>query len=88
MPPLSTDTLAYYLAFAYVVRFWGWDENEREQRKDHDELSARARAGIPLYGQSEQPEWVQAAAYRNSAFSQLKFGVFSFFLSRMSQADI
>jgi hypothetical protein len=56
------------------ARFWGWAENEREEKKDLAELSARAAQGLPLYGSSDQPAWVQHAAYRNSAFSQLKFG--------------
>ncbi|TDL24032.1 hypothetical protein BD410DRAFT_786750 [Rickenella mellea] len=60
-------------------RFWGWRENKREQEKDLAELSQRAREGKPLYGESDQPMWVQAAAYRNSAFSQLKFSAFPFF---------
>lgn len=55
------------------MRFWGWTENKREEEKDFAELSARAKAGLPLYGSSDQPGWVQTAAYRNSAFSQLKF---------------
>lgn len=54
------------------VRFWGWTENKREEQKDFAELSDRARRGLPLYGESDQPEWIQGAAYRNSAFSQLK----------------
>lgn len=60
----------------FQVRFWGWAENKREEERDFKELSARAQQGLPLYGESHQPEWVQAAAYRNSAFSQLKFGAF------------
>jgi hypothetical protein len=40
---------------------------------DLEELSQRAREGLPLYGESHQPTWVQASAYRNSVFSQLKF---------------
>jgi hypothetical protein len=40
---------------------------------DLAELSQRAREGKPLYGESPQPEWIQGVAYRNSAFSQLKF---------------
>lgn len=44
------------------------------------ELSARAAQGLPLYGSSDQPAWVQHAAYRNSAFSQLKFGELLFFV--------
>ena len=37
------------------------------------ELSERARKGLPIYGESSEPEWVQGAAHRNSAYSQLKF---------------
>jgi hypothetical protein len=58
---------------SYLVRFWGWTENEREAAMDLTELRARAQQGLPLYGQSDQPEWVQQAAHSNSAFSQLKF---------------
>lgn len=56
------------------VRFWGWTENKREEAMDREELTQRAQQGLPLYGESFQPEWVQGAAHRNSAFSQLKFG--------------
>lgn len=59
--------------FRFIVRFWGWSENKREEELDRVELTERARKGLPLYGESHQPEWVQGAAYRNSAFSQLKF---------------
>ena len=41
---------------------------------DKEEMTERARLGLPIYGHSNEPEWVQGAAYRNSAFSQLKFG--------------
>ncbi|KZT65744.1 hypothetical protein DAEQUDRAFT_731038 [Daedalea quercina L-15889] len=57
-------------------RFWGWTENKREEEMDFKELSARARQGLPLYGESSQPEWIQASAHRNSVFSQLKFALF------------
>ncbi|TFY82051.1 hypothetical protein EWM64_g1960 [Hericium alpestre] len=60
-------------------RFWGWTENKAEEEKDFKELSERARQGLPLYGESDQPLWVQGAAYRNSAFSQLKFQTFPMF---------
>lgn len=55
------------------VRFWGWSENKREEEMDLAELSQRVKEGKSLYGESDQPEHVQASAYRNSAFSQLKF---------------
>lgn len=57
-----------------LVRFWGWSENAREEAKDLAELSERARQGKPLYGESDQPEWVQTMAAGNSTFSALKFG--------------
>ncbi|EIW79228.1 hypothetical protein CONPUDRAFT_127152 [Coniophora puteana RWD-64-598 SS2] len=60
-------------------RFWGFTENRREQEKDFAELSQRAQAGKPLYGESTQPGWVQDIAYRNSAWSQLKFNMFPMF---------
>lgn len=41
------------------------------------ELSQRVKDGKSLYGESDQPEHVQASAYRNSAFSQLKFREYS-----------
>lgn len=44
---------------------------------DLAELRARAQKGLPLYGQSDQPEWIQQVAHSNSAFSQLKFCEFS-----------
>ncbi|KAF8159597.1 NADH-ubiquinone oxidoreductase complex I, 21 kDa subunit-domain-containing protein [Crassisporium funariophilum] len=68
--------------FAYQrssLRFWGWSENQREEAKDLEELSQRARERQPLYGESHQPVWVQAAAARNSQWSQLKFSIFPMF---------
>jgi hypothetical protein len=55
------------------VRFWGWSENKREELMDIEEMRDRAAQGLPLYGTSYQPEWVQQAASRNSQWSQLKF---------------
>ncbi|KAF7977104.1 hypothetical protein HWV62_4699 [Athelia sp. TMB] len=60
-------------------RFWGWSENAREEAMDLAELRQRVKEGKPLYGESDQPEHVQASAYRNSAFSQLKFQAFPMF---------
>lgn len=48
---------------------------------DLEELTQRAKEGKPLYGESSQPMWVQGAAHRNSAYSQLKFGAFLFISS-------
>ncbi|PFH51937.1 hypothetical protein AMATHDRAFT_141423 [Amanita thiersii Skay4041] len=68
--------LAYQRSSA---RFWGWSENKREERMDLEELSQRAKDSKPLYGESHQPQWVQGTAFRNSAYSQLKFSVFPMF---------
>lgn len=65
---------ATHLTFAHTARFWGWSENKREEELDRLEMQERARLGQPLYGRSDQPEWVQQAAHNNSVFSQLKFG--------------
>lgn len=54
---------------------WGWTENAAEQKRDLKELSALAKAGKPLYGTTDLPEYVQGVAHRNSLWSQLKFGV-------------
>ncbi|CAE6412999.1 unnamed protein product [Rhizoctonia solani] len=61
------------------LRFWGWSENAREEQLDYKELSARAAAGKPLYGESDMPPFIQGAAHRNSAFSQLKFAAIPWF---------
>ncbi|KZV99999.1 NUXm, NADH-ubiquinone oxidoreductase [Exidia glandulosa HHB12029] len=62
--------------FAYQrssMRFWGWDENKREQDLDMKELTELARKGKPLYGMSSESTWIQGVAYRNSQWSQLFF---------------
>lgn len=56
-----------------VERFWGWTENAREIKMDYAELSARAKAGKPIYGETELDEFTQGVAAGNSRFSQLKF---------------
>jgi hypothetical protein len=61
------------------LRFWGWSENKREEERDFEELSQRVREGKSLYGESHQPEWVQATAHRNSSWSALKFGILPMF---------
>lgn len=61
------------------LRLWGWKENEVEQARDLEELSALAKAGKPLYGETDLPPYVQGVAHRNSLWSQLKFGVLPWF---------
>ncbi|KAF8329490.1 NADH-ubiquinone oxidoreductase complex I, 21 kDa subunit-domain-containing protein [Cantharellus anzutake] len=68
--------------FAYqrsTLRFWGWTENKREQEMDFAELSKLAREGKPLYGETNETPFIQGVAYRNSVFSQLKFGAVPWF---------
>lgn len=55
------------------MRFWGWRENEREQKLDMAEMTERARKGLPLYGVSADTPYLQGVAMRNSQFSQLMF---------------
>jgi len=67
---------AFGFLFAYQrssARFWGWDENKREQELDMQEMTERAKRGLPLYGVSSQTPWVQNVAFRNSQYSQLFF---------------
>jgi hypothetical protein len=46
-------------------------QQETEQKKDMEELSALAAQGKPVYGPSDLPEHIQGVAHRNSVFSQL-----------------
>ncbi|GAA93540.1 uncharacterized protein L969DRAFT_95811 [Mixia osmundae IAM 14324] len=62
-----------------TFRFWGWTENAQEVDRDYKELSARAKAGLPLYGESSQPDYIQGVAFRNSQWSQLKFQAIPWF---------
>lgn len=54
------------------MRFWGWTENEREQKKDLVELSKRAQKGLPLYGESQLDPFYQQTAANNSRYAALK----------------
>ncbi|ORY70637.1 NADH-ubiquinone oxidoreductase complex I, 21 kDa subunit-domain-containing protein [Leucosporidium creatinivorum] len=83
-----TLRLATFLGFAggfllayqtSSLRFWGWKENAIEVERDQKELSALAKAGKPVYGESDLPEYVQGVAHRNSMWSQLKFGALPWF---------
>lgn len=70
---------------ARAVRLWGWTENAAEQKRDLKELSALAKAGKPLYGSTDLPEYVQGVAHRNSLWSQLKFGVLPWCVGRFAR---
>jgi len=62
--------------FAYqrsCRRFVGWSENRREYERDHRELSALAKEGKPLWGETSQPESTLRAAHYNSQWAFTKF---------------
>ncbi|KAG0285971.1 hypothetical protein BGZ96_009864 [Linnemannia gamsii] len=61
------------------LRFWGWEENTREQAMNVKEMDARAAAGLPAYGEPTMDETAQAAAARNSKFAALKFAAIPWF---------
>lgn len=63
-------------AILTAVRFMGLKENKREEEMDFQELSARAREGKPLYGETELSPYIQGMASRNSTFSQFKLQTF------------
>ncbi len=54
------------------VRFLGLTENKQEQERDFEELSALAKAGKPIYGESDLSPYLQGVAARNSTYSQFK----------------
>ncbi|ORY32113.1 NADH-ubiquinone oxidoreductase complex I, 21 kDa subunit-domain-containing protein [Naematelia encephala] len=60
-------------------RFWGWSENAAEVEKDFTELSALAKAGKPLYGESALDAYGQSVAAGNSQWSALKFQTLPWF---------
>lgn len=51
----------------------------REQKKDYEELSAIAKTGKPVYGETDLPEYIQDVAHRNSVWSQMKFAALPWF---------
>ncbi|KAF9189992.1 hypothetical protein BGZ51_009054 [Haplosporangium sp. Z 767] len=61
------------------LRFWGWEENAREQAMNRTEMDARAAAGLPPYGELTLDEASQATAARNSKYSALKFAALPWF---------
>ncbi|KAF9311849.1 hypothetical protein BG000_008213 [Podila horticola] len=61
------------------LRFWGWEENAREQAMNKVEMEQRAAAGLPAYGTPTMDEAAQAAAARNSKYAALKFSAIPWF---------
>lgn len=73
-PLLSSNIpLANFFCRLNIVRFWGWEENAREQAMNRKEMDARIAAGLPAYGEPSMDEAAQAAAARNSKYAALKF---------------
>ena len=74
MTPVGSKLIDLAFSFSYlIVRFWGWEENAREQAKNKIEMDARAAAGLPAYGEPTMDETAQAVAARNSKYAALKF---------------
>lgn len=71
----------------WTVRFMGLSENKAEQEKDMKELSARAAAGKPLYGESDLDDYLQGVAMRNSLWSQLKLSAMPWWVSSASVVE-
>lgn len=69
-PSSVLDTDLILACRACAVRLWGWKENGIEVARDEGELGALAKAGKPLYGKSDLPEYVQGVAHRNSLWSK------------------
>ncbi|KAI1314389.1 hypothetical protein EDD11_002215 [Mortierella claussenii] len=68
--------------FAYQkssLRFWGWEENAREQAMNRVEMADRAAKGLPAYGELTVDEAAQAVAARNSKYAALKFAAIPWF---------
>ncbi|KAF8934247.1 NADH-ubiquinone oxidoreductase complex I, 21 kDa subunit-domain-containing protein [Dissophora ornata] len=61
------------------LRFWGWDENSREQAMNKTEMEKRAAAGLPAYGVPTMDEAAQASAARNSKYAAVKFSAIPWF---------
>ncbi|KAL7422511.1 hypothetical protein Q5752_003159 [Cryptotrichosporon argae] len=79
-----TAFLSFFGGFFYAYqnssfRFMGLKENEAEVKKDLAELSARAKAGKPVYGETDLSDYLQGVAARNSTWSQLKLHAMPWF---------
>lgn len=62
--------------FAYQrtsFRFWGWKENEVEQKAHQAAIDAGVKPPGTDPSKSDLTPYMQGVAHRNSAFSQLKF---------------
>ena len=77
--------LVWYLGnWSYFVRalitiegrFYGKEENKREQEMDMREMVEKVKKGEPLYGESQLSDYMQGVAARNSRYS----GVFLYML--------
>ncbi|KAI9229424.1 MAG: NADH-ubiquinone oxidoreductase complex I, 21 kDa subunit-domain-containing protein, partial [Piptocephalis tieghemiana] len=60
-------------------RFWGFRENEREQRMYAQEREEARAAGRPFHGTSELSPYMQRVAAGNSRFAALAFDALPWF---------
>lgn len=63
-------------------RFWGWSENSTEVARDQAELSAKAKRGEAVYGETDLSDYLQGVAARNSTNSQLKLNAMPWCVQR------
>ena len=64
-----TERISDY--FSYIVRLYGWTENNREVEMDMREMVDKVKKGEPLYGHSDLTPYMQGVAARNSRYSAL-----------------
>ncbi|TVY58203.1 NADH-ubiquinone oxidoreductase 20.9 kDa subunit [Lachnellula suecica] len=74
---LSAGFLMFYQRS--TLRFYGFTENAREQRLDMAEMTAKVKAGEPLYGTSQTTPYIQGVASRNSRYTGVWMHVIPWF---------
>lgn len=62
-----------------IHRFYGFSENRREVEMDMREMTDRAKAGLPLYGESTMTDYLQGAAARQSRYSGVFLNIMPWF---------
>lgn len=67
------------LANAWLVRFYGVEENKREVEMDMREMVDKVKRNEPLYGKSSLTPYMQGVASRNSRYSGVWLHVIPWF---------
>ncbi|MCJ1410712.1 hypothetical protein MMC19_004798 [Ptychographa xylographoides] len=68
-----------YFAERSTLRFYGFNENKREQEMDMREMVDKVKKGEPLYGKSSLSPHMQGVASRNSRYSGVWLHVLPWF---------